>query len=95
MDLKLDDDKLSGNQLKVLLNFKKQKTDKGFSSLKKKELLQLWKEWKPRCDQPHEYENTMVYSVAGVTVGSTVDAEVLSDGDDDIENEIDINVEII
>ena len=42
MNLKLDDDKLSGNPWKVLLNSKKQKPDKSLSSLKKKELLQLW-----------------------------------------------------
>ena len=60
MDLKPDDDKLSGKQLKVLLNFKKWKTDKGFSSLNKKEALQLWKEWKPRFDKPHEYDNATI-----------------------------------
>ena len=95
MDLKLDDDKLSGNQLKVLLNFKKRKTDKGFSSLKKKELLQLWKEWKPRCDEPHEFENAMVYSVVGATVGATVDAEVLLYDDNEIDQESNINVELL
>ncbi len=91
MDLKLDDDKLSGNHLKALLNLKKWKIDKGFSSLKKKELLQLWKKWKPRCDEPHEFENTIVYSVAGATVSTTFDAEVLSDYNA-IDPEIDMNV---
>ena len=36
----------------------------------------------------------MVYSVAGATIGTTVDAEVLSD-DNDIDPEIDINVELL
>ena len=58
--LKLEDDQLSGNQLKVLLHFKKRRTDKSFSSFKKKELLQLWKEWKPRLDEPPEYLNSIV-----------------------------------
>ena len=95
MDLKLSDEKLSGNQLRVLLGFKKQKTDKGFSSLKKKELLQLWKEWKPRLDMPPEYDNIMVHSVSGATVDtSTVAAEVVPP-DDKNDEDININIEAI
>ena len=94
MNLNLDDEKLSGNQLEVLFNFKRRKTDKSFSSCKKKELPQLWKEWKPRCDEPPEYDNEVVYSVARATVGATVEAVLLSE-DDDIDKESDINVEVI
>ncbi len=36
----------------------------------------------------------MVYSVAGATIGTTVDAEVLSE-DEDIDKEIDINKELV
>ena len=92
MDLKVADDKLTANQLKVLVNVKKQKYDKSFSSLKKKKLLQLWKEWKPRFDESQVYNNAMVYSVAGAIVCTTVVAEVASE-DEDIDKQININVE--
>ena len=91
INLELEDDQLSGNQLKGLLHFKKQRTDKGFSSFKKKELLQLWKEWKPRLDEPTEYVNTMVHSISGATVGTTVDAKVISPDDNtDEQSKIDV-----
>ena len=93
INLKLEDDQLSGNQLKVLLHFKKRRTDKSFSSFKKKELLQLWKEWKPRLDEPPEYVNTMVHSITGATVGTTVDAEVISPNHNtDEQSEIDVQL---
>jgi hypothetical protein len=48
MKLGIDDEKLTGTQLRVLLNMKKRKTDNPITSLKKKELFTLWKEWKAR-----------------------------------------------
>ena len=72
MVLNIDDEKLSGNQLKSLLDFKKWKADKGFSSMKKKELLQLWKEWKAKLATQPEYDNNIVESVAEVSHDTTL-----------------------
>ena len=47
MGLSIDNDnKLTGAQLRALLNMKKRKTDSPISSLKKKDMLLLWKKWK-------------------------------------------------
>ena len=72
MVLYINDEKLSRDQLKSLLNFKKWKADKGFSSTKKKELLQLWKEWKVRLDTQPEYDNNIIESVAEVSHDATL-----------------------
>ena len=62
-----DDEKLSGVQLQALLNMKKRKTDKSISSLKKKHMLLLWKEWKGRQLETPQYDNELVYSVNEMT----------------------------
>ena len=62
--LNLSDDKLKNDQLKTLLAYKKRKLDKPFSGLNKKNLLQLWKEWKNRIEEPPTFENSIVQSVA-------------------------------
>lgn len=46
--MNLPDENLSGIQLKALLGWKKRKSDKPISTLKKPQLLSLWKEWKIR-----------------------------------------------
>ena len=72
MALNLPDDKLTGTQLKILCNVMKRKTDKPISSLKKQELLTLWKEWKsrpvPLCPQNHN----MIASVNEMSTDTTV-----------------------
>ena len=70
--LNLSDDKLKNDQLKTLLAYKKRKLDKPFSGLNKKNLLQLWKEWKNRIEEPPTFENSIVQSVALATVDETI-----------------------
>ena len=75
MNLNIDDDnKLTGVQLRVLLNMKKRKTDKPISSLKKQGMLLLWKEWKARPLEAPEYANELVESVNEATQASTISA---------------------
>ena len=64
-----DDGKLTGVQLRALLNMKKRKTEKSISVLKKKEMLLLWKEWKGRpLETPPQYDNELlVHSVNEMT----------------------------
>ena len=50
----------------------KWKADKVFSSMKKKELLQLWKKWKVRLDTQPVYDNNILESVAEVSNGGTL-----------------------
>ena len=58
--LGVEDEKLNNEQLTILLNHKKRRTDKGISGLKKKQKLHLWKEWKTRWVQPPEQHSSMV-----------------------------------
>ena len=52
MTLNLPDEKLNAAHLKVLLVWKKRKTDGTICKLKKEGMLKLWKEWKTRWDEP-------------------------------------------
>ena len=75
MNLKTDDDSnLTGIQLRLLLNIyiKKRKTDKPISSLKKQDMLLLWKVWKDRPLEAPEYANSLVDSVNEATQTSTI-----------------------
>ena len=54
-------------QLHALLNMKKQKTDKSFSSFKKIDLC-LWAEWKHRPNEAPQYDNELVESVHEATI---------------------------
>ena len=67
-----DDEKLTAGQLRSLLNMKKRKTDKSISGLKKKELLDLWKEWKARPLETLRFDNDIVCSVNEVTHDTTI-----------------------
>lgn len=58
-----DDEKLTGVQLRSLLNMKKRKTDKPISSMKKSDMLTLWKEWKTRPVEAPQFEHELVESV--------------------------------
>ena len=62
-----DDNKLTGSQLRSLLNMKKRKTDKPISALKKKDMLLLWREWKGRPLESPQFENEFVHSVNGIS----------------------------
>ena len=74
MNLNIDDNKLTGVQLLVLLNMKKRKTDQPISSLKKQDMLLLWKEWKARPLEAPEYANELVESVNAATQATTISA---------------------
>ena len=51
---------------------KKRKTDKPISGLKKKELLDLWKEWNTRPLEPLLFDNDIVCSVNEVSNDTTI-----------------------
>ena len=55
-----------------MLGWKKRKTDKPISTLKKSELLRLWHEWKARWDEPPVFKNDIVMSVCGPSNDTTV-----------------------
>ena len=79
MALNIEDDaKLTGVQLRALLNMKRRKTDKSLSALKKKEMLLLWKEWKGRPLETPQYDNELVHSVNEMTFdyGNTTITEI-------------------
>jgi len=84
MSLSVDDDnKLTGAQLRALLNMKKRKTDSPISSLRKKDMLLLWKEWKARPSEGPEYTHELVESVNEATQASTISAhETLASTED-------------
>ena len=84
MNLNIDDDnKLTGVQLRALLNMKKRKTDKPISSLKKQDMLLLWKEWKARPLEAPEYTNELVQSVNEASQPTTItDQETLASTED-------------
>ena len=84
MSLSIDNDnKLTGAQLRALLNMKKRKTDSPISSLRKKDMLLVWKEWKARPLEGPEYTNELVESVNEATQASTVSAhETLAETED-------------
>ena len=72
MSLALPDEKRTGSQLKILCNVLKRKTDKPISSLKKLELLAIWKEWKVRpVPSSHQHNNT-IESVHGASTDTTM-----------------------
>ena len=62
-----DENKLTGSQLRALLNMKKRKTDKTISALKKKDMLLLWREWKSRPLESPQFENEIVHSINGIS----------------------------
>ncbi len=62
-----DDEKLTGMQLRILLNMKKRKTNKSISALKKKDMMLPWQEWKGRKLETPQYDNELVYSVNKMT----------------------------
>ena len=72
MNLNISDNKLTGAQLRSLLNMKKRKTDKTISTLKKKEMFVLWQEWKARPVEPLEYHNELIQSVNEAAVDCMV-----------------------
>ena len=72
----IPDEKLTMMQLKTLLAFKKRKNDKGFSHLKKGDLLTLWTEWKHRQVQEPAFNTPIVQSVAGATPMATTDTVI-------------------
>ena len=80
MEKNVPEDKLTGEQLKVLLTFKRQPQDKPFHSLWKKELVKLWKEWKhrPNIEKPTSDE-AMVMSITAASLDTTVTMEIESD----------------
>ena len=63
VSLNINDVDLTIAQLRALLNMKKRKTDKSFSSFKKIDLLCLWAEWKHRPNEAPQYNNELVESV--------------------------------
>ena len=62
-----DDTKLTGVQLRSLLNMKRRKTDKPISSMKKVDMLALWKDWKTRPVEAPQYDHDLVESVHEVS----------------------------
>ena len=85
MNLNIDDNnKLAGAHLQVLLNMKKRNTDKPISSLKKQDMLLLWKEWKAWPLEVPEYANELFESVNEATQVSTIPAyETLAPNEDE------------
>ena len=71
--MNIDDEKLNVTQLKIFLTMKKRKTDKAFSSLKKNELLNLWKEWKGRVIEEPTFSNAVTNSATNVPMPNTED----------------------
>ena len=71
--MNIDDEKLNVTQSKILLMMKKRKTDKAFSSLKKNELLNLWKEWKGRVIEEPTFSNAVTNSATNVPMRNTED----------------------
>ena len=68
VNLKIEDEKLSNEQLMILLNYKKRKSDKGISQLKKKQKLHLWKEWKTRwVVEPEQPSHVEMVGESGAT----------------------------
>ena len=80
----IEDNKLNKEQLAALLNFKKRKTDKGISQLKKSDQLKLWQEWKARWDEPPVYDNQMVMSVSGNTINDDITTASIGTSDEDL-----------
>ena len=79
MSLSIDNDnKLTGDQLRALLNMKKRKTDSLISSLRKKDMLLLKKEWKARPLEDPEYTHELAESVNEATQASTISAHETS-----------------
>ena len=71
MNLQITDDtKLTGVQLRSLLNMKRRKTDKPISSMKKVDMLTLWKEWKARPVEAPQYDHDLVESIHEASNGS-------------------------
>ena len=68
LKLNIEDEKLSNEQLLILLNHKKRKSDKGLSQLKKKQKLHLWKEWKTRwVVEPEKPSHVEMIGESGAT----------------------------
>ena len=72
-------------QVKTLLAFKKRKNDKGFSHLKKGDLLTLWTEWKHRQVQDPAFNTPIAQSVAGATTIATTDTVITNEMTADVQ----------
>ena len=79
MNLQITNDtKLTEVQLRLLLSMKRRKTDKPISTMKKVDMLALWKEWKTRSVEAPQYDHNLVESAQ----------EVSNDGNDTTTHEI-------
>ena len=82
-----DDTKLTGVQLRSLLNMKRRKTDKLISSMKKVDMLALWKDWKTRPVEAPQYDHDLVESVHEVSNdGSDTTIDEITNSKDGEEN---------
>ena len=92
MNLQITNDtKLTAVQLRLLLNMKKRKSDQPISSMKKSDMLALWKEWKTRpLEAPQYHNDDLVQSVHEVSHDDvdTTTMEEATTNKDGKENEV-------
>ena len=90
MNLQITNDtKLTGVQLRSLLNMKRRKTDKPIFSMKKVDMLALQKDWKTRPVEAPQYDHDLVESVHEVSCGGNdTSTDEITNSKDGEENEL-------